>query len=371
MKNFPLYVIFTLFLCFSFPGKAQDFSDDSLAVREILDANNLGKVCVDSVIEKNNGRITILILNTWKLYTLPPCIGKLTELEQLWLYNNHLTTLPKELENLVKLKILWINNNYLDTIVPDLGKLILLEDLAFYINDIRSISFDLGKLTKLKYLMFSSNQITEIPPDVGNLNNLELLWANNNQIKELPKEVGKLPRLEDLALDSNQLIELPEELGNCTSLAAISFRSNKIKTLPETIVNLKPKDECDFVRNKIHPKNISPDVKEWLDTYSPDWLVSQDTNRIILNSFSRNPFNLKIIDKPHALIISLPIPDYQLGQPILVNQQGRIVPINSTSHPYVETKTYTIDKTNIGTGFYYLRFSAAGRRSFIRVLLLE
>ena len=58
-----------------------------------------------------------------ELTTLPPEIGKLTNLKELRLSDNQLIRLPPEIGILTKLESLSVNNNRLNELPPEIGKL--------------------------------------------------------------------------------------------------------------------------------------------------------------------------------------------------------------------------------------------------------
>ena len=103
---------------------------------------------------------TKLNLSRKSLISLPPEIGNLSNLQELYLGGNNIEILPLEIENLSQLRQLWLNNN----------------------------------------------QITSLPSEIGNLTNLNVLWLHNNQIKSLPSEIGNLSKLQVLYLDKSVII---------------------------------------------------------------------------------------------------------------------------------------------------------------------
>ena len=136
---------------------------------------------------------------------IPPELGQLANLTDLWLTGNQLTgAIPPELGKLTKLTGLRLDGNRLtDMIPPELGQLTNLTDLWLYGNQLTgAIPAELGQLTKLTDLWLTGNQLTgAIPPELGKLTNLTDLRLDRNRLTgELPRALREL-RLKVLALD--------------------------------------------------------------------------------------------------------------------------------------------------------------------------
>ena len=116
--------------------------------------------------------------------TIPPEIGNLVNLRELYLYNNQLTgEIPPEIGNLINLESLYLEKNGLTGTIPP----------------------EIGQLINLKWLHLSDNQLEgEIPPEIGNLTNLEYLGLSINQLSgTIPEEICNI--IEDSWLYYNQL----------------------------------------------------------------------------------------------------------------------------------------------------------------------
>jgi len=157
---------------------------------------------------------TKLVLSNRKLKTLPPEIGSLSNLQDLYLHNNQIKTLPPEIGSLVKLRILWLHNNKIETIP----------------SEIRSLS-------NLRILWLHNNQIETLPPEIGSLSNLQRLYLHNNKIKTLPPEIGLLSNLRELSLHNNQIETLPPEIGLLSNLQTL-YLDEKIKNVPNNLKNV-------------------------------------------------------------------------------------------------------------------------------------
>ena len=165
---------------------------------------------------------------------IPPELGQLTRLQYLTLYNNQLTgPIPPELGQLTRLQELPLYNNQLTgPIPPELGQLTRLQELPLYNNQLTGpIPPELGQLTRLQYLTLFNNRLTgEIPPELGQLSQLQYLTLHNNQLSgEIPVELGQLSQLWSLALDHNQLTgEIPPQLGQLSQLRWLTLDHNEL-----------------------------------------------------------------------------------------------------------------------------------------------
>ena len=109
------------------------------------------------------------------------------------------------------------DNQLTGEIPPEIGNLTHLTDLYLQGNQLTGLSPEIGNLTNLSKLYLYNNQLTgEIPPEIGNLTNLTGLLLYDNQLTgTIPTEIGNLTNLEVLYLSDNQLTgEIPESMCN-------------------------------------------------------------------------------------------------------------------------------------------------------------
>jgi Leucine-rich repeat (LRR) protein len=251
------------------------FSQDSLAVRAILDSNGLAQVHVDSVfLRAANGRIDTLGLRGLQLTLLPQEIGQLTalkwldvgvnnidrlppvidrlqELEELYCSYNLLTGLPHEIGTLKSLKVLFVNNNQLDSLPPEVNGLVELQTLSLASNRLTVLPSQAAAWKNLEVLNLSVNRLTDLPPETGELSALKKLTLNNNQISSLPPEFGQLLSLQELSLVFNELQEFPDEFGNLSSLKRLNLNHNGLTGMPEEICMLKSLENLILWDNKL------------------------------------------------------------------------------------------------------------------------
>ena len=254
-----------------------------------------------------DGRVLRLALNANNLSgSIPPELGNLASLEDMWLSVNPLTgSIPPELGNLANLLTLlvWTNdlsgpippelgnlaslealiiggNNFTGSIPPELGNLANLEQLFITDNAVTgSIPPELGNLASLQRLAIRGTRVTgPIPPQLGNLASLEYMWLNGNELTgpippqlgtlanlgymylgyndltgPIPPQLGALANLEDLYLGNNNLSgPIPSELGNLSSLTNLELAGNDLSgPLPGMLGNLSTLEQLLLANNAL------------------------------------------------------------------------------------------------------------------------
>ena len=128
---------------------------------------------------------------------IPPQLGRLSQLRELWLWGNELTgDIPGELGKLSKLEVLVLDANELTGEIPsELGQLPQLLRLSLDDNRLTgSIPPELGQLSTLRGLELTLNELTgEIPRELGQLSLHQLKLAFNELTGEMPRELGQFP----------------------------------------------------------------------------------------------------------------------------------------------------------------------------------
>ncbi|WP_420438362.1 hypothetical protein [Candidatus Palauibacter sp.] len=166
-------------------------------------------------------------------------------------------------------ELLLPRNDFSGAIPPELGKLANLELLWLFDNDLTGeIPARLGNLTKLERLSISSNPLSgRIPPELGGLPVLRILELGGTNLSgPIPPELGQLPSLEGLGLcQSNLSGPVPAELGDIRTLEGLSLCYNPELSglLPRSLMNLEFLSNFLFYQTKICPQ-IDGDFQEWL-----------------------------------------------------------------------------------------------------------
>ena len=191
--------------------------------------------------------------------SIPPELGNLTVLQGLGLYRNQLTgAIPPELGSLGSLRWLYLTGNRLTGAIPrELGDLANLKQLRLYSNDLTGgIPPELGNLANLEELGLAGNyRLTgTIPPELGNLASLIELWlAGNGLTGTIPPELGNLASLEKLVLHVNELTgAIPSELGRLANLTTLDLAINELTGgIPPELGNLTGLSALDLAANNL------------------------------------------------------------------------------------------------------------------------
>ncbi len=197
------------------------------------------------------GAIYKLGLTDRKIPQLPPEIGQLTSLKELFLGDNHLKGLPTEFSELVNLQVLDLYVNDLTRFPSEIFPLSKLEKLRVSSNQISVLPSEIGQLTSLITLTLSSNLLAALPSEIGQLTNLEELNIFNNLLTSLPSEIGQLSALKELYAPNNNIGSLPEELYQLTNLERLNLSSNSISSISLEIGMLTNLDELELDNNSI------------------------------------------------------------------------------------------------------------------------
>lgn len=203
-----------------------------LRARALLEASKL--MAAKKLPENFDALIPLdsLDCSSWHIENLSPEIGKLINLQTLYLGFNDLNSLPAEFGRLKNLKKLDLINNKLDSLPFEFGQLQNLQVLDLWDNMLYKIPASFGQLQNLKKLNLSINNLKCLPAELGQLKNLQTLILARNRLDSLPVEIGQLKNLQYLDLSNNQLSYLPAEFVQLQNLRYLELRGNLLSSLP-------------------------------------------------------------------------------------------------------------------------------------------
>ncbi len=209
------------------------------------------QIALDRIEKARRTKLLHLNLGGLGITHLPPEIGQLSSLQELYLQNNQLTALPPEIGQLSSLQELYLQNNQLAALPPEIGQLSSLRLLDLRINQLAALPPEIGQLSSLQNLYFSSNQLVALPPQIGQLSSLQELFLGRSKLAALPPEIGQLSSLQSLYLSANQLAALPPEIGQLSSLQWLYLSANQLAALPPEIGQLSSLQELDLSANQL------------------------------------------------------------------------------------------------------------------------
>ena len=161
-------------------------------------------------VQVTQGWVEILLLANNLTGVIPPELGKVEGLRNLWLPQNQLSgQIPQELGQLMELETLILSHNLMTGSIPP----------------------ELGQLSKLNVLLIELNELSgSIPPELGQLLDLQVLSLRDNQLMgTVPTELGQLSRLIALDLSNNALTgSLPRSLMQLNNLESLAFEGQEL-----------------------------------------------------------------------------------------------------------------------------------------------
>lgn len=180
-----------------------------------------------------------LVIRSAEVTKLPRSIGKLTNLKKLQIESG-INQLPPEIGLLTQLEELELWNTNLETLPPEIGQLKQLRLFDVSSLQLKTLPKEFGEMTALEKIDLEGNHLVSLPDEFCRLGKLTELDLSDNQLEALPAEFGKLVRLEKLDLSSNNLSSLPSSIGNLTALIELDAVSNPLTSLPPEITKLPP-----------------------------------------------------------------------------------------------------------------------------------
>lgn len=162
-------------------------------------------------------------------------------------------------------------------------------------------------------------------------------------------------RIWRLKLNAHNLTGIPPEIEILTHLKYLELRSNDLTSIPDSIVNLTPTGKLDLGYNKLDTNTLSDTVIYWLDTYDPDWLLTQNVPIIYIPNFVSTQQILFIHSKNSSIHINLPTSEkIRLD---MLDLKGRI--LSTLINSYKQAGTYSVhwDSHEYGSGIYYFKLS--------------
>lgn len=225
-------------------------------------------------------KIVFLDLSSWQGPALPPQLGKMTNLQELYMICNKFRLFRPEAEKqdefnhqsqdydfLLKMKKLRVLNlnfakgytiaraaSSLKSVIdepmlelPDrpgalnferhLVAMTNLTRLTLFGHALKSVPESITQLQSLWELSIGENSIRQVSPAICRLPLLVMLNLSGNELHDIPSEISQLTALKFLNLNDNQLTRLPDSVGFMTSLSDIFLTGNRLRSMPLSFVN--------------------------------------------------------------------------------------------------------------------------------------
>ncbi|KAB1225690.1 LRR receptor-like serine/threonine-protein kinase HSL2 [Morella rubra] len=222
-----------------------------------------------------------LSYNPFKPGPLPPEIGNLKKLENLWLAGSNLIGhIPDTIGKLVSLKNLDLSHNSLSGEIPgSIGGLKSVEQIELYENQLSGgLPESIANLTSLLRLDVSENSLTgKLPEKIAAMPLICLSLTDNffeGEIPEdfdvstnnftdgLPKYLCYRKKLQRLIAFNNRLSgSLPESYGECDSLSYVRIENNELSgAVPSGFWSLPLLEFLEMHNNRLEgsfPRSIS------------------------------------------------------------------------------------------------------------------
>lgn len=178
-----------------------------------------------------------------RLRELPPEIGKMTQLKELYIYGcPALKDLPKELGQLQQLQKLSLANSFFQKIPKVLGELKGLNEL-----NLSKISFakkaDWAVIAQLPHLKLLNlvgalTQLKILPQALLQLPQLETLDLRYNYMRALPDNLGELKKLKTIHCGGNSFLKFPAVLTTLPQLKELSISARLLDDLSPNLLKL-------------------------------------------------------------------------------------------------------------------------------------
>ena len=106
---------------------------------------------------------------------------------------------------LLGVRYLDMSGHHIVSLPPLIGQLSYIEQLFLGWNDLCMLPPEIGQLRSLERLSLHSNKLSGLPCTIGNLQGLRDLDLSDNRLVILPDEIGNMPNLGVMLLAQNSL----------------------------------------------------------------------------------------------------------------------------------------------------------------------
>ncbi len=181
----------------------------------------------------------------------------------LRLYSNRITRLPAAIGRLVNLQVLWVFDNRIVTIAPEIGMLTSLTNMSIGRNPVVKLPIQLGACKAISKFEFSPESIVFPPGEIllggeksifdflGRLHEAfyskSLVFASYG-LKSLPADMLECTSLTELLLYGNDIQRLPPRLGLLTELTSFKIDEPTLRFPPQEVSRVSHQKIFEFLR---------------------------------------------------------------------------------------------------------------------------
>uniref|UniRef100_A0A3B4AHP5 Leucine-rich repeat-containing protein 39 n=1 Tax=Periophthalmus magnuspinnatus TaxID=409849 RepID=A0A3B4AHP5_9GOBI len=234
-------------------------------------------------LQTEDGRL-VLRLEQEEWRSLPPCLVRLAQVQELHMHRTGLEALPTFIHSFQNLLVIDLSRNAVAHIPKEIGKsLSRLRELLLSYNRLTSVPEELGQCESLERLELAMNRdLSALPLQLKNLQRLQHLDLSMNDFYEFPECLLDLPALEWLDIGGNRLTELPYDIYRMEKLHTLWLQRNELEKLPDTISLMASLDTLVLSSNKL--RDIPP--------------LMEDMSRLRFVNFRDNPLTLDVTLPP-------------------------------------------------------------------------
>lgn len=206
-----------------------------------IDLTNIGRL----------QNLQVLFIEDCELIVVPEELGLLNKIFALNLNENSISLLPDSIKNLHNLIGFNLSDNKFEEIPACIFDLPNIHGLYLSFNKLKYIPKEIFNISTLKDLSLANNGITNIEPFTTIKSGIENFSLSNNKINEF-QWLCNLTSLSDLKLSRLELNQIPEEVITLINLKELDLSDNNISIIPPSIKNLVNLHSLNIGQNKIN-----------------------------------------------------------------------------------------------------------------------
>jgi len=212
-------------------SKFKDLRMLDLSGRTDINLNNILKSIT------NPKKLSVLILDSLQLNSLPSSLVRFRKLQHLSLVDNPDLDLGSSFISLKKMNIQFINlsRNKIQELPQSIVGLKSLSELKMSHNNLsdeNSYGF-LSQCENLESLWLDYNNLFDLPSNMSLMKGVRNLYLDHNHMSNLPASIVEMEKLRILHIGHNHFTKLPAPLANMEDLMLLHINNNPISIIPD------------------------------------------------------------------------------------------------------------------------------------------